>query len=191
MVVPVMRAFCALNLDLASVRRLHGTALALQAEPEAPSGTRWVPPTRMHVTLKFFGDVDVGLGPALVDAIAPLADAESVLRAPFSRLEAFPRGERARVVVAMLDDAAGELRRLAEAVEEAASRLGFEREARPYQPHATLARLGRPTDVRRWLDAVRVPTEPATVTELVLYRSDFTPAGNEYVALGRFAVGAA
>lgn len=184
----LMRAFCALNLDLASVRRLHETALALRADARVPEGTRWVPPTRMHVTLKFFGDVDVGLAPPLGDALAPLAETEQVFRVRFGPLAGFPFDDGARVVVLLLDDA-GDVHRLAERVEEATNRLGFEREAREFRPHVTLARLNRTVDVRAWLAAASSPAEPATITELVLYRSDFGNAGHEYVALSRFGMG--
>jgi RNA 2',3'-cyclic 3'-phosphodiesterase len=186
---PTMRAFCALNLDVASVRRLHDTALALRAHALAPQA-RWVPPTKMHVTLKFFGEVDVGLGPALGDAIAPLAG-ERVIKVQLTRLAGFPDDDRARVVVALVDDTEGEIRRISESVEEATNRLGLDREALELRPHLTLARLGRPGAIAAWLGSVRLPAEPATVTELVLYRSDFSSAGHEYVALARFGMGSA
>jgi 2'-5' RNA ligase len=187
---PTMRAFCALNLDVASVRRLHETALALRAHPLAPQA-RWVPPTKMHVTLQFFGEVDVGLAPALGDAIGPLASAEPVIHVRLARLAGFPDDDRARLVVALVDDTGGEIRRIAESVEEATTRLGLEREAREFRPHVTLARLGRPGPIAPWLGSGRLPADPATVTELVLYRSDFSSAGHEYVALARFGMGSA
>jgi 2'-5' RNA ligase len=185
---PTMRAFCALNLDVASTRRLHEAALALRAHGLAWEA-RWVPPTRMHVTLKFFGDVDLGLAPALSDAIAPLSDAESVIRVGYTRLAGFPSDDRAEVIVALVDDVAGDVRRLRERVEEATNQLGFEREDREFRPHVTLARLSRPCDVGAWLGTVPLPDEPATVTEIVLYRSDFRSAGHEYAALSRFGMG--
>jgi len=185
--LPSMRAFCALNLDVASVRRLVDTQAAMRDHPRAPKA-RWVPATRMHVTLKFFGDVDVGLGPALGDAIGPLAEGERTIRVAYAGLSGFPDPGAARVVVALLDDGAGEVRRIAEGVEQAVGKLGFQREARELRPHVTLARLDRPSDVGPWLEAVRLPVAPVTLTELVLYRSDFGAAGHEYVALSRFGM---
>jgi len=185
---PTMRAFCACNPDVASVRRLVETQAALRAHPLAPKA-RWVSPTRMHVTLKFFGDVDVGLAPALSDAISPLARDERTIRVGYAGLTGFPDADRARVVVALLDDAPGEVRRIAEGVEAATGKLGFEREAREFLPHVTLARLERPSDVSAWLASVRLPAPPVTLTELVLYRSDLGSARHEYVALSRFGMG--
>jgi 2'-5' RNA ligase len=182
-----MRAFCALNLDVASVRRLEAVAVALRAHSLAAKA-RWVPPTRMHVTVKFFGDVDVGLAPALRDAIVPIAEAERAKSVGYGGLAGFPQDPRARVIVALLDDAAGYVARVAHAVEEATSKLGFEREARVFSPHVTLARLERPTEVAPWMGSVQLPADPALLTELVLYRSDFSASGHEYVALARFGL---
>jgi 2'-5' RNA ligase len=185
-----MRAFCACNPDVASVRRLVETQVALRAHPLAVK-VRWVPPTRMHVTLKFFGDVDVGLAPALSDAIGPLAGDLRTIRLGYARLSAFPNTDRARVVVALLDDAPGDVRRIADRVEVATEKLGLEREAREFVPHVTLARLDRPSDVGAWLASVHLPAPPVTLTELVLYRSDLASAGHEYVALSRYGIGTA
>jgi 2'-5' RNA ligase len=187
---PTMRAFCACNPDVASVRRLVEAQVALRAHPLAPKA-RWVPPTRMHVTLKFLGDVDVGLAPALSDAIGPLAPNEPTIRVGYAGLSGFPDSARARVVVALLDDAPGDVRRIAERVDVATAKLGLERESREFVPHVTLARLDRPSDVGAWLASVPLPAPPVILTELVLYRSDLGSAGHEYVALSRFGMGAA
>jgi len=183
---PLMRAFCACNLDVPSVRRLAEVAGALAAHPLAPKA-RWVPPTKMHVTLRFFGDVDLGLAPALRDAIAPLADPPRLREVRFDGLSAFPSVEEARVVVALLRDD-GELARLASLVEESVTKLGFERESRAFRPHVTLARPSVATNVSTWLATAMLPIEPARLTEVVLYRSDYDAPQLEYPALARFGL---
>jgi 2'-5' RNA ligase len=182
-----MRAFSACNLDVASVRRLTEASDALRAHPLAPKA-RWVPPTKMHVTLKFYGDVDIGLAPALRDGLAPLAPGGRPIHVRFDALSAFPSIDEARVIIALLFDVEGELTRLAAKVEERAVHLGFEPEARPFRPHVTLARPASRLDAGPWLRAVNLPTEPALVTELVLYRSDFSMPRKEYSALARFGM---
>jgi 2'-5' RNA ligase len=184
-----MRAFIACNLDVESVRRIEEVAAALRAHPLAPKA-RWVPPTKMHVTLKFFGDIDLGLAPAIRDALATLAStwSGSHLRAGVDALSAFPSPQHARVVVVLLSDPDGGLVRLADRVEDAMSPLGFERDARELRPHVTLARPASATNADAWLQAVTLPSEPAKVTELVLYRSDFGTPQNEYAALARFSM---
>lgn len=180
-----MRAFCALNLDVASARGLYAFTEALRFSPGAPRA-RWVPPTRMHVTLQFFGDIDVGLAPALREVIAPIVVGERLGTLGFSGLAGFPVDSAARVMVAMLDDATGAILRLARRVEEATRELGIEREVRAFRPHVTLARLAQSADIEKFSSAASLPSALATATEIVIYRSDFTSAGHEYAALARF-----
>jgi 2'-5' RNA ligase len=184
---PVMRAFCACNLDVASIRRLAEVADSLRGEPLAPRA-RWVPPTKMHVTLKFFGDIDLGLAPALRDVIAPLATRPHPIHVGFDSLSAFPSLQDAKVIVVLLRDETGELSHLARQVEDSVAKLGFEREARPFRPHVTLARPTAATNATAWLETAKLPPEAARVTELVLYRSDGGAPQQEYAALARFGV---
>ena len=62
-------------------------------------------------------------------------------------LRQFPSVRRARVIWAGLEDATGGLAGLAGSVGEALEPLGFAREMRAFQPHATIARLKQPAPV--------------------------------------------
>jgi 2'-5' RNA ligase len=62
-------------------------------------------------------------------------------------LGAFPTGRRARVVWAGLDDPTQGLAGVADSVGAALEPLGFQREARAFRPHVTLARLKSPARV--------------------------------------------
>src|SRR5579871_1768072 len=120
--VPTMRAFCACNLDVASVRRLTSVAEALRAHPQA-ARARWVPATKMHVTLKFFGEIDLGLAGPLADVLAPLALAAAPLPVSLQPLSAFPGVDRARVIMVPLADPGGALGQLAERFEKSVEEL--------------------------------------------------------------------
>ncbi len=194
--VETMRAFTALNLDVAAIRRLADTARRLRASAHAPEdgAVSWTAPTKMHVTLKFFGAIDLGLAPALVDALRPLAAGKSATRVRITGLTAFPSPEAARVLVADLDDPSLELSRLQDDVETVCESLGVPRDVRAYRPHVTLARTRAPLDVRAWFDAetiarARLPAADqlgdAFGTELLLFRSDLARSGAEYTPLFR------
>lgn len=104
-------------------------------------GVRWVRPEGMHLTLKFLGDAY----PDQVDEIARVLEQILTGFKPMTikvkELGAFPSYRRPRVFWAGLEDASGELVRLAKAIETAMVRLGFPREDRPYTPHLTLGRI--------------------------------------------------
>jgi RNA 2',3'-cyclic 3'-phosphodiesterase len=178
-----IRAFLALDLDPTSLRRVARVADRLRMGSGAPSAT-WVPPARMHVTLKFMAGLPIDTVGPLAESLRSLIEGESAPVACSLRLDAFPTLEQARIVVVGLDDPGGSLARLAEKVDEVAHRHGVSREERPLRPHVTVARLKRPYDSRRWLRPELAQgagdCRPASLT---LFRSELGSAGSVYVPL--------
>ncbi len=125
---------------------------------------RWSAVEQLHVTLAFLESVADRHLDDLVDRLAEAA----ARRTPFSvRLAgggAFPDAARARVLWAGLDldvTAATELDRLATGARNAAVAAGTTVDGQRFRPHVTVARLGRPAEVTRWvrlLDAYQGPT---------------------------------
>jgi 2'-5' RNA ligase len=186
---PSIRAFVALDLDEASV--LGATQLAERLRKAAGAEhASWSAGDKMHVTVKFAGELPVEAAEPLGVALAPLAVAP---RLPWTcplGIGAFPKIERARVLVLELaDDEASTLAKLAAAVEEQCAGFGVAREERAFRPHVTLARLKRPHDVRRWLREERSGfSGTCTLTALTLYRSDLGREGAVHTPLARFAL---
>src|SRR5579871_1010706 len=85
-----IRAFVALDLDSMSLRRVVRVADRLRMSSGAPSAT-WTPSDKMHVTLKFMGDLAEDQVVPLGKALAPLVEAAAPLPACAMRLAAFPR----------------------------------------------------------------------------------------------------
>jgi 2'-5' RNA ligase len=184
-----LRAFVALDLDSTSVRRIARVSDRLRMGSGAPSAT-WTPPPKMHVTLKFLGQMEVDAVVPLGQSLRELAEGKPAPAPSAFRLEAFPSVQDARVVVVELVDEEKALAKLAAKVEKLARKVGMVEEDRPYRPHVTLARLKRPYDARKWLRPEL--TEGAglcQVTHLTLYRSELEPEGALHVPLARFAFG--
>lgn len=125
---------------------------------------RWVPAEQIHLTLAFLADVP---DRALDDLVARLGRAAARRTAFATEVAgggAFPDVARARVLWAGLDlDRARrtELSRLATGARAAAGRAGVPVDGQRFRPHLTVARLGRPEDLTRWvrlLDTYRGPT---------------------------------
>lgn len=153
---------------------LEDLAEFLAPRQEAEPGFRWTVWEQWHVTLAFMARV---ADRRLDDLIARLERA-AARRTSFSVAlaggGAFPNAGRAKVLYADLDlgPQREELDRLATGARAAANRAGAETDGGRFHPHLTLARIGRPTEVTRWvrvLDAYRGPTWPAT--EIVLIES--------------------
>ncbi|MGZ4495737.1 MAG: 2'-5' RNA ligase family protein, partial [Nocardioides sp.] len=110
---------------------------------------------------------------------------------------AFPNPARARVVYAGLDCAGREeeLRRLATGARAAASKAGTVVTGGPFHPHLTLARLGRPIEVTRWLrvlDGYRGPAWSAAEVALVESHLGQGPGGRpRYATVATFPLSGA
>jgi 2'-5' RNA ligase len=182
-----IRAFLALDLDATSLRRVARVADRLRMASGAPSAT-WVPPARMHVTLKFVEELPTGSISPLVAALRETLEGRRAPRASPVRLDAFPKMDRAHVIVVELLDPNGDVSELATRVDEAAVECGLAREERRFRPHVTLARLKRPYDVRRWLrpELAEMSGECA-VASLTLFQSELSSAGPTHTPLSRFA----
>jgi 2'-5' RNA ligase len=182
-----IRAFVALDLDPTSVRRVARVADRLRMGSGAPSAT-WTPVEKMHVTLKFAGELRAAAVPLLGPALAPLVEGKGAPQACRLRLDAFPSMNDAQIVVVELEDTSGGLGKLADRVEKLLQKHGVPKEARAFRPHVTLARLKRPYDARRWLRVeLAASAGECRATALTLYRSDLEADGSSYVPLARFA----
>lgn len=178
-----LRAFFALNLDVEASRRAADTSRRARAHPQAPRAS-WEPPTRFHVTLRFLGDIDPGLSPALGDMMRQRLGRFPAPKLRLGALQAFPRLAAARVLFVEILDPSSALKQMFSALEDGLAEMGFEREPRPYVPHLTLARLRASADLRPWLAALPpTPASDARGIECVLYRSHLTQVGAEYTPL--------
>jgi len=141
------RLFAALVPPARLQAELHAQARARLAPlvtrlriPDAPS---------LHVTLRFFGDVDPGCAGALEGELARRLRAARAPELVIGAAGSFG-GDRPRVLWLALDDRTEpRLLDLAARAERAAIAVGLEPEARAFRPHLTLARVrparsGRP-----------------------------------------------
>jgi 2'-5' RNA ligase len=151
----------------------------------APSAS-WTPPAKMHLTLKFLGDISRQTVAPLARALEDLTKGKAPGPAPF-RLGALPSVEEARVVVAVLDDREGVIGSLAAGVEQACTKFGVAPSERDFLPHVTIARLKVSYDVRRWLRPDLAPgTDACSFVSLTLFESKLSDAGPTYLPLARF-----
>jgi len=101
---------------------------------------RLIDPEKLHLTLKFLGEVaedDLGV---VRRALEPLREGQEPFEASTSGFGAFPSRKRARILWAGLGEGSEPLRAVAQSVEDLLEPVGFRREERPYVPHLTLGR---------------------------------------------------
>ena len=130
----------AIPLAEATRARLHGAAQTLRdAAPEL----RWVPPDRLHLTVKFLGGTPEATVPMIVSALRAVAQCHPAVPVVLRAAGAFPTLRTPAVVWAGVDPAP-RLELLQHDVEAAMAGLGFPLEGRAFRPHVTLARIKAP-----------------------------------------------
>lgn len=150
-----------------------------------------VTPDKLHVTLKFLGDTRMSQVEAIQQRIAAVVSSQPPFTVQVRRLGAFPSVQRPSVVWAGLDPGAP-LIGLAEGLEAALEPLGFRREARPFHPHVTLARIkGRPPRALFDLLQQHAQTVFGSVEfrSVEFLRSILQTGGAQYSTLASFELG--
>ena len=181
------RVFAAVELqdDVREQLREHIQRLR-EAVPEASAS--WTRVENIHLTLKFFGNVNVNRIPAISGAISRAVKEYSPFRISVGGTGVFPKPSRAQVLWIGVSDPSGNLLNLQRQLENECAGEGFEKEDRAYRPHLTIARLRKPEGARRLADThLKTKFEPLAIDlkELVLFRSELSPKGSRYTAISR------
>jgi 2'-5' RNA ligase len=133
------RCFVALALPDSVVGILESARRAVTEGAPAWAGEKWVPPCNLHVTVSFLGAVDDRELDARVAAMRAAAASVPSFDLPLAGVVAVPSPRRATMLWATLEDDAGSLAILAEAIRAAFPETGAD-PGRPLRPHVTMAR---------------------------------------------------
>lgn len=180
-----LRLFCAIELPK-EVRAQVATYIATLREAAPRARASWDREEKLHLTLKFFGDVEENRLGLLTGALRRAASLIDPFELKLSGTGAFPPSGSPRVLWLGVTDASGSMIRLHQQIEDECARSGFAREHRRFRPHLTIARLRSREGAGR-LAALHKSTGFETpafkVTEIVLIRSELLPQGSRYTTL--------
>ncbi|PTL82895.1 RNA 2',3'-cyclic phosphodiesterase [Vitiosangium sp. GDMCC 1.1324] len=167
-----MRLFVAVTLGetieaqaTAAIQRLKGLA----------RHARWVPPSHMHLTLSFLGEVEAERVPAVKQALERVGPVHAPLVLSIEGGGSFGPPAHPRVLWAGVGGDTKALGALQADVAGALKPLGFEPEHREYSAHLTLARAKVPRGDRELAECVRAlhgaKWGEARVDRLILFES--------------------
>jgi 2'-5' RNA ligase len=180
-----LRLFCAIELSPeVRARVVEHIARLREQLPDVRAG--WERAEKLHLTLKFFGEVEEGRAQALSQAIERAAGSAAPFTLVVAEAGAFPPHGPARVLWLGIRDSSSQLARLHPTLETECADAGFKREQRPFHPHLTLARLRNPAGARTLAELHKelgFEAMELNVHELVLMRSELGPRGSCYTAL--------
>jgi len=179
----VWRVFCAVELPDEVRARLQEHIAGLRKEfPDA--AVSWSRVENIHLTLKFFGNVELDRIPKISAAATRSTERFSKFQIDVGNTGVFPRPSRAQVLWIGVNDSSGQLSALHKQLDVACASAGFPKEDRAYHPHLTIARLRKPG--RRLADAhLQMKFEPLVVeiNELILFRSELSNKGSRYTPI--------
>jgi len=182
-----VRAFLALPLSDEQRREIDEKIETVRRMGEP---VRWVPPENLHVTFRFFGDVDRGLLEEIVRRVEPVAARSAPFPCALGAAGAFPDLRAPRVLWVGLGEGGGEVTALARRVEDAIDGLGFRRERR-FHSHITVGRAKGRLSGRFRERFERLAFEPAAArsSSIDLMKSRLTPQGAIYESLRSIPLG--
>ncbi|HSB36513.1 MAG TPA: RNA 2',3'-cyclic phosphodiesterase [Thermoanaerobaculia bacterium] len=185
-----MRAFLAVPSDPLWVEKARGLVERFRGTLPRASWTR---PESWHLTLQFLGDVDPGVVRRFSEAIAPAAVQTVPAEVQAAPAVVFPERGRPRVLGVGFSPSPGveAIARLATLAQEAAGRLGWTGENRPFHPHVTFARIRdhwpatAVADYRRGVEAWSFPAWLAR--SCVLFESRLESSGAVHTPLAEWS----
>lgn len=149
-------------------------------------GVRWADPRRVHLTLHFFGFISAKEIELIHPSFKKIMSFFSPFKLCLGGIGGFPDLERPHIVWLGIEEHAGRLLSLQKAIQGEVRALGFETEARPFQPHATIGRVKRKNQNLGPLLKnlkIQLPHPERTVDHVALYQSRFLPDGVRYEIL--------
>jgi len=188
MTADVIRTFIAVDLPSSVIETLGQISTQLQARLTG-TPVRWVDFQKMHLTLKFLGDIsqeNIGM-------VEKILQSEAAKRQPMEigigGIGAFPKIRHPRVIWVGVE-APDELSDLRRGIEDGVARLGYSYDKYAFTPHLTLGRISRKAsarDVRTVGNALHDFQVGfigvARIDAVHLYQSDLLPDGAQYTRL--------
>ncbi len=184
----VIRTFIAVDLPSSVLDALDQISAQLQSRlPD--TAVRWVNVEKMHLTLKFLGDVSLENIGMVERILKSEAAKRPVMEIGIGRIGAFPKMRHPRVIWIGVE-APSELFDLRRGIEDGVARLGYNYDKYEFTPHLTLGRISRKasaTDVRNVGNVLHDYhvgfLGVARIDAVHLYRSDLHPDGATYTRL--------
>jgi RNA 2',3'-cyclic 3'-phosphodiesterase len=185
-----MRLFVAVEMEPAVAARADALIgeLRRRAERLSPHARiTWVPAERLHLTVRFIGNVDDDQVRAIVAALQAPLDAER-FDLTLAGTGAFPNGGKPRVLWAGVTDGREALRGTEREVSLRLELADVPPEDRVYSPHLTLARIRDAAGLKsaRLFEGISATVLGTTRVEAItLFESRLSPKGPTYVAMQR------
>ncbi len=180
-----MRVFCA--VEIPSEIRVQSAQHIKQLRECFPHvRASWEQAEKMHITLKFLGEINETELEKLNSAIINTTNNFQPFDISIEMTGAFPPRGVPRVLWLGVNDSVKSLKTLQNKLDDECAKFGFKKDTRTFHPHLTLARL-RSAEGAKALkekhESLVFKSEPFTVREIVIMQSEPAPTGSHYTKL--------
>jgi len=186
----LIRSFLAIELPKPILRKIEEVQGDLRS---TRADVRWVNPEKIHLTLKFFGNIEE----SRIDPIFKSFEEPVQNTPPFSLkvrgVGAFPHLKNPRVIWVGLVEGKEVLISFQKQIEIQLEKIGIQPEDRSFHPHLTLGRMrssrGKEELVGRMERHKEAEFGDLKVERVVLFKSDLRPSGPIYTPLREMKLG--
>ena len=189
-----MRLFVGIAIDsavAAAASTLSDELRRRAARLAPPARITWIPPERLHLTVRFIGEADEDQVTSVKETMAaPIAIPAFELS--LGGVGAFPRSGKPQVVWAGIERGFDSLHAIEREVTRRLHQIGIPPEKRPFSAHLTLARVREAAGLKSQpLFAGLEDTQLGTtrVEAITLYESRLSPKGPAYLPLQQTGLG--
>lgn len=147
---------------------------------------KWVKAANLHITLRFLGDISKDSIAGLAQEIDANVKSFGKFQLALSGLGAFPNLRRPKVIWVGSGAGADRLMALALLVEKSCIDGGFGEGDKPFSSHLTIGRVKFPKALNQLIakiESTKFELAPFDVDEVIVFRSDLSPAGPKYTRL--------
>jgi len=184
-----MRAFIAVRIPeniLSSIRNVQ------EDLKKCRFPARWVRPENIHLTLKFFGNIDETDMESVVAAMKEYAGGALPMKLSAKGIGVFPSISRPRVIWVGLSGQASALLSFQAGLEKTLEKSGFKKEERSFKGHLTIGRFKDKVSGEKLIEAIGKHKDfiagDFEAGEMILYKSDLLPGGPVYTELFKAAL---
>jgi 2'-5' RNA ligase len=186
----LIRSFLAIELPKPILRKIEEVQGDLRL---THADVRWVSPEKIHLTLKFFGNIEESRIDSIFKSIEELLQNTLPFSLKVRGVGAFPQMKNPRVIWMGLVEEGEVLTSLQKQIETQLEKIGFQPEDRPFHPHLTLGRMrssrGKEELAGRMEKHKEEEFGDLQVERVVLFKSDLKPTGPIHTPLGDVKLG--
>jgi len=186
----LLRSFLAIELPESILRRIGEVQRDLKS---SRADVRWVGPQNIHLTLKFFGNIEESKINSIAQSIEEPARNISPIWISVRGMGAFPSLKNPRVIWIGLHDEKKVLISFQKQLDGEFQKIGFQPEDRPFHPHLTLGRMrsnrGKDELVKEMEKYREEEFGSFQADKIILFKSDLKPEGAIYTRLEEVKLG--